>query len=279
MTKITILCENTASPMPGIIGEHGFSALIETAGGRYLFDTGQGNTLLHNAEVLGIDLCRLDKIMLSHGHFDHTGGLPGLLSLTGPIDVHAHPNIFAKRFALDKNKSKQKLRAVGIPQTKKKLEILGARFSFCVDFTAISDTIFLTGEIPRRTDFEMPDPRLVILKAGKIWPDLISDDQSLIIKSQKGLIVIFGCAHAGIINTLHDVRNKLPNEKIHMLLGGTHLGYLNEAQIEKSIELLKSLAVDKIGVSHCTGLGPAVKLAQAFGNRFFFANAGTSIAI
>lgn len=278
MTKITILCENTACA-PGILGEHGFSALIETSKGRYLFDTGQGNTLLHNARVLGIDLCRLDKTMLSHGHFDHTGGLAGLLKITGPMDVHAHPDIFTRRFALDKNKLKQKLRAVGMAQSRKKAEALGARFVFNTRFTAIADAVYLTGEIPRRTDFEMPDPRLVIKKAGELWQDPLNDDQSLILKTAKGLVIIFGCAHAGIINTLNHVKNKMPREKVHLLLGGTHLGYLNDTQIEKSIEHLKSFSADKIGVCHCTGWKASLRIMNAFGKQFFVANAGQVINI
>jgi len=276
--KITILCENTACA-PGILGEHGFAALIETSGGRYLFDTGQSNTLLHNAKALKIELCRLDTIMLSHGHFDHTGGLAGLLKIAGPLDVHAHPDIFTRRFALDKNRLKQKFRAIGITLSKKKAEDLGARFIFNTGFAAIADDVHLTGEIPRRTDFEMPDPRLVIKKAGVLWPDPLKDDQSLIIKSPKGLIVIFGCAHAGMINTLNHIRDKMPDEKMHMLLGGTHLGYLNEAQIEKSIEHLRDFAVDRIGVSHCTGWKASLCLMKAFGKRFFIANAGQVINI
>ena len=203
---------------------------IETPAGRYLFDTGQGNTLLHNAAALGIDLARLDKIMLSHGHFDHTGGLADVLRLTGPIDVHAHPDIFLKRFAVTKIRRKQMLRPIHNPITAGKLKRLGARLVFNTVFTRIAGNLYLTGEVPRTFAFEKPDPRLVIKKGGKLCPDLLKDDQSAILKTRKGLVVIFGCAHSGMINTLQHIRQHLPDDRIYMVIGGTHLGFSRDVR-------------------------------------------------
>ena len=279
MTKITILCENTAIPAKGILGEHGFSALIETPTGRYLFDTGQGNTLLHNAATLGIALSRLNKIMLSHGHFDHTGGLASLLKVTGPTDVHAHPDIFLKRFALAKTQRKQTFRPIHSPATAKKLTHHNAHLVFNTNFMQIDRNLYLTGEVPRRTPFEMPDSRLVIKKNGKFWPDPLRDDQSAILKTRKGLVVICGCAHAGMINTLKHIRQHLPDDKIYMVMGGTHLGFLSDRQVAKSIDCLQLFGIEKIGVSHCTGGKASLHLMKVFKEKFFFANAGTVIII
>jgi 7,8-dihydropterin-6-yl-methyl-4-(beta-D-ribofuranosyl)aminobenzene 5'-phosphate synthase len=279
MPKITILCENTAISAKGILGEHGFAACIETAAKRYLFDTGQGNTLLHNAATLGIDLSRLNKIMLSHGHFDHTGGLVDVLKLTGPIDVHAHPDIFLQRFALAKIRHKQTFKPIHIPVTAKRLKHLGARLVFNTAFVRIDRNLYLTGEVPRRSTFEKPDTRLVIKQAGKQYPDLLKDDQSAILKTKKGLVVIFGCAHAGIINTLNHIRQHLPEDKIYMVIGGTHLGFLRDRQVAKSIDCLKSFSIKKIGVSHCTGSKASLQLMNAFKEKFFFANVGIVITL
>jgi 7,8-dihydropterin-6-yl-methyl-4-(beta-D-ribofuranosyl)aminobenzene 5'-phosphate synthase len=278
-TRITILCENTAVPAKGILGEHGFSALIETAAGRYLFDTGQGNTLLHNAAALGIDLTRLDKIILSHGHFDHTGGLVQVLGLCKPIDVHCHPDIFAKRFALVRSGRKQTLKPAHGPASAAQLKRLGARLVFNTAFTRIDRRLYLTGEVPRTSAFEKPDSRLVIKKAENIVPDPLKDDQSAILKTGKGLVVIFGCAHSGMINTLQHIRRQLPDDKLHMIIGGTHLGFLSDAQVAESIDRLKSFSIARIGVSHCTGSRAALALMSAFREKFFFANAGTGITI
>jgi 7,8-dihydropterin-6-yl-methyl-4-(beta-D-ribofuranosyl)aminobenzene 5'-phosphate synthase len=279
MDRIIILCENTAIPAKGILGEHGFAALIETTAGRYLFDTGQGNTLLHNAAALGLDLARLNKIMLSHGHFDHTGGLAQVLGRTGPIDVHAHPDIFLKRFALIKARRTNMLKPAHNPASAGQLKRLGARLVFNTAFTQIDRNLYLTGEVPRSSAFEKPDSRLVIKKEGKIVPDPLKDDQSAILKTKKGLVVIFGCAHAGIINTLQHIRQYLPNEKMYMILGGTHLGFSSDVQVAESIACLRGFAIEKIGVSHCTGAKASLQLMNAFGEKFFFANAGSSINI
>jgi 7,8-dihydropterin-6-yl-methyl-4-(beta-D-ribofuranosyl)aminobenzene 5'-phosphate synthase len=279
MIKITILCENTAIPAKGILGEHGFSALIDAPAGHYLFDTGQGNTLLHNAATLGIDLSRLNRIMLSHGHFDHTGGLIDVLKITGPIDVHAHPDVFQHRFALAKTGRKQTFRPIHSPVSAKKIKDLNARMIFNTSFTQIESNLYLTGEVPRRAAFEMPDSRLVIKKNGKFVPDPLKDDQSAILKTKRGLIVIFGCAHAGMINTLNHIRRNLPDDKIHMIIGGTHLGFLSDRQVAKSIDCLRSFGIEIIAVSHCTGNRAALALMTAFREKFFFANAGTVITI
>jgi len=276
-TRITILCENTAGPSRGILGEHGFSALIETASGRYLFDTGQGETLLQNAAALGADLTRLDKIMLSHGHYDHTGGLARVLGQCGPVDVHAHPDIFLKRFALVKSRRTCALKPAHCPVSALQLKQLGARLIFNTAFTQIDRNLFLTGEVPRTTSFEKPDARLVVKKAGSIAPDLLKDDQTAILKTKKGLVVIFGCAHSGMINILEHIRKQLPQETLHMVIGGTHLGFLSDAQIAASIDRLRSFAIERIGVSHCTGDKAALQLMQAFKEKFFFAHAGTVV--
>jgi 7,8-dihydropterin-6-yl-methyl-4-(beta-D-ribofuranosyl)aminobenzene 5'-phosphate synthase len=279
MQRITILCENTAGPVRGILGEHGFAALIETAAGQYLFDTGQGGTLLSNAAALSRDLSLLDKIILSHGHFDHTGGLAQVLGLCGPVDVHCHPDIFLKRFALIKSRRKYALKPAHGQKSAVQLKRLGARLIFNTSFTQIDRSLFLTGEVPRTTSFEKPDARLVIKKAGSIAPDLLKDDQSAILRTGKGLAVIFGCAHSGMINTLTHIRRNLPDDRIHMIIGGTHLGFLSDAQVAASIKHLKSFSIERIGVSHCTGGKASLALMQAFGGKFFFANAGTVIKL
>ena len=98
-------------------------------------------------------------------------------------------------------------------------------------------------------------------------------------KTEKGLLVILGCAHSGMINTLDHIKGYFPDEKLHMVIGGTHMGFLDDRQVERTIEALKVFNIDKIGVSHCTGLKAAASLNQAFGERFFFANAGKVIKV
>jgi 7,8-dihydropterin-6-yl-methyl-4-(beta-D-ribofuranosyl)aminobenzene 5'-phosphate synthase len=272
--RITILCENLVGKRVGL-GEHGFSALIETDRGDYLFDTGGGRSIVANSLTLEKDLRTVRKIFLSHGHYDHTGGLPEVLKIKGNVDVHAHPQVFLDRMAMLKENGKERKRFIGIPYKKGYLESLGADFIFNTDFTEVEKGLFFTGEVPRKTSFEKPDPRLFREINGKPEPDLFLDDQSLIMESEKGLILILGCAHSGLINIIRHVINKTGKQKFYAILGGTHLDFLTPEQLEESINVLNELEIEKICVSHCTGMRAACRLDLEFGNRYFYGYVGS----
>jgi len=271
-TRITILCENTVGARIGG-GEHGFSAFIETPRGNLLFDTGGGRFLLDNAIAFGKDLKSVRKVFLSHGHYDHTGGLPQMLTVKGEVDVYAHPDVFLDRIALPESEG-GRIRYIGIPYRKIYLETLGARFRWNTDFTEVDEGIFLTGEVPRKTAFERPDPHLQSKTGETYTVDLFKDDQSLAIDTPQGLVIVFGCAHSGMINIIHHVMAQTGRDRIHRLIGGTHLDFLGPEQLEASIEALKELSISWIGVSHCTGLRAAARLSQVFGDRFQYGHVG-----
>ncbi|OGP99406.1 MAG: MBL fold metallo-hydrolase [Deltaproteobacteria bacterium RBG_19FT_COMBO_46_12] len=272
--RITILCENLVGRLTGA-GEHGFSAFIETERGNYLFDTGNSHSIVPNSLTLSKDLKSIKKIFLSHGHYDHTGGLPEVLKLRGKVDVHAHPHVFLDRIAVLKENRKETKRFVGIPYKKGYLESLGANFLFNDAFLEVGKGMFLTGEVPRKTPFEKPDPRLFSEINGKTTQDIFLDDQSLLLESKKGFILILGCAHSGMINIIHHVVNKMVKGKFYAILGGTHLDFLTPEQLEESIKSLKKMEIEKIGVSHCTGMRAAFRLHQEFGDRFLYGCVGS----
>jgi len=276
--RITIICENTVGRRVGL-GEHGFSALIETDQGNYLFDTGSGQSVVTNSLELSKDLRTIKKIFLSHGHYDHTGGLPEVLKLKGKVDVHAHFHVFLDRIHVIKENEKKTKKFVGLPYKKKYLESLGANFIFNKDFIEVEKGVFLTGEVPRKTSFEKPDPRLFSEIDGKTNLDIFSDDQSLILNTEKGLILILGCAHSGMINIINHVIHKTGKEKFFAILGGTHLDFLTPEQLEESIKALKKMNIEKIGACHCTGMGAAFRLYQEFGDRFFYGHVGSTLEI
>jgi 7,8-dihydropterin-6-yl-methyl-4-(beta-D-ribofuranosyl)aminobenzene 5'-phosphate synthase len=277
-TKITVLCENLVGRLVGA-GEHGFSAFVETDRGDYLFDTGSGHSIVANSLVLKKDLRTIRRIFLSHGHYDHTGGLPEVLKLRGNVEVHAHPHLFLDRIAVLKEDDKEIKRFVGIPYKKAYLEFLGANFVLNKDFFEVEKGIFLTGEVPRKTPFEKPDPRLFSEMDGKITQDIFLDDQSLILDTKKGLVVILGCAHSGMINILDHVIDKTGKEKFYAIMGGTHLDFLTPEQLEESIKSLKKMEIERIGISHCTGMRAAFRLHQEFGDRFCYGCVGSVLEL
>ena len=276
--RIMIICENTVGRLMGL-GEHGFSALVETHRGNYLFDTGSGRSVVKNSLELNRDLRTIRKIFLSHGHYDHSGGLPEVLKLRGKVDVHAHPHIFLDRVHVIKEDGKETRRFVGLPFKRSYLESLGANFILNKDFIEIEKGIFLTGEVPRKTSFEKPDPGLFSDIDGKTDQDIFLDDQSLILDTGKGLILILGCAHSGMINTINHVIDKTGKENFYAILGGTHLDFLTAEQLDESIKVLKRIKIEKIGVCHCTGMRAAFRLHQEFGDRFFYGHVGSGLEV
>jgi 7,8-dihydropterin-6-yl-methyl-4-(beta-D-ribofuranosyl)aminobenzene 5'-phosphate synthase len=273
-TRITILCENLVGRLTGS-GEHGFSAFIETDAGNYLFDTGRGPSIVGNSLSLNKDLRTVQKVFLSHGHYDHSGGLPEVLSLRGDVDVHVHPDVFIDRIHIRPEGDKEIRRFVGLPFKRRYLESLGAHFLFNKDFIEVGKGMFLTGEVPRKTPFEKPDPRLFSEMDGKTTQDIFMDDQSLILDADRGLILILGCAHSGMINIINHVVEKTGKEKFFAILGGTHLDFLTPEQLEASIQSLKKMTIEKMGASHCTGMKAAFRLQQEFGDRFFYGCVGS----
>lgn len=273
---LTILSENTAAPIPGLLAEWGLSILIETDEGHILFDTGQTISASHNAEILGVDLSQVDRIVLSHGHFDHAGGLGYILPKIGrATEVIAHPDIWATKYNRDQSGDLY----IGIPYTRHELESQGAIFNLSTKPVKIGNNIMTTGEIPMTNDFERIDPELFV-KLNTGWqPDEVRDDLALIIHAGRGLVVILGCAHRGIINTLHYAQRLTGVEVIHTVIGGCHLFRASEEYIMRIIYALKQFGVKRLGVCHCTGFLAARLMAQEFGDNFLLCNSGTRWSI
>ncbi|MFO7685519.1 MAG: MBL fold metallo-hydrolase [Desulfobacterales bacterium] len=274
-TKLTILCENSVGVPFGVIGEHGFACYVETDDCNYLFDTGQGFGIVQNSLALRKDLRDITAIMISHGHYDHTGGLPAVLQLRGPVDVYAHPDIFMERIWSAEGNT----RFIGIPYSRRYLESLGARFRLQTGMVAVGPNVFLTGEIPRTSTFEKGDAKMTAVTPGgeRIHPDPLKDDLSLIVDSEKGLILVLGCAHAGMINIIEYALEKTKRDKIYAIIGGTHLGFASDAQFNETLKVIERYNIERIGVSHCTGLPRAAMLHAKLKERFFFGSVGSTL--
>lgn len=268
---LTILCENTVTRPGGLLGEHGFACLLETDGGRFLFDTGQGLAILDNARLLGKELHGLDGIILSHGHADHCGGLLQVLAAGGPLPVYAHPDIFIPRFWV----GRYQRRANGCPFDRARLERAGGGLQPVHGFRELVPGLFLSGEVPRSSGFESGDPHLMVETGeGELVPDPFVDDLSLAVDTPHGLLVVVGCAHAGLVNILSHFQDRTGGRRIFAVIGGTHLGPAGDAQFAATADYLSRCAIERLGLSHCTGLSRGGELAQRFPGRVAFANVG-----
>ncbi|MFC2070857.1 MBL fold metallo-hydrolase [Chloroflexota bacterium] len=274
--RITTISENTVAA-PRLLAEWGLSIHVETDEINVLLDTGQIIAASYNADVLGIDLGKVDKMVLSHGHHDHTGGLREVLGkIRKEIEIIAHPDIWAAKYG---RRQGQEDVYCGMPFQRLELEKLGARFNETREPVKITENIITTGEIPMITDFEPVNQKLCVIENGDYKPDPLLDDQALILRTGKGLVVILGCAHRGIINTIYHAQQLTGIKEIAMVLGGCHLTGATEERIWLTIGALKEMGVERIGVSHCTGMPAAVIMAQEFGENFFFNNAGTLVEL
>ena len=274
--KITILCENSVILPFGLIGEHGFAAYVEYENRVFLFDTAQGKGLLNNSRLLKKDLRNIEFLYLSHGHYDHTLGIPDLLSIKSPLTIYGHPDIFKDRVWMINNNKK----FIGMPFKREFLEGLGAIFSLSKEFTQIDKGIYSSGEIIRKTSFEKIDAGMKIIDDNNnLVDDNILDDYSLAINTSKGLVIILGCAHSGIINIINHFVEKTGTNDIYAVLGGTHLGFASDLQIEETIKTIEKYNIKKLGASHCTGLEVAAKLYNKLKDRFFFASVGATLEV
>jgi 7,8-dihydropterin-6-yl-methyl-4-(beta-D-ribofuranosyl)aminobenzene 5'-phosphate synthase len=273
------ISENSVFAVPrGMLGEWGLSVLLERDGRKVLLDTGGKIAAAHNGDLLGIAWNEIDAMVLSHGHYDHTGGLLDVLPRIGKrIRVIAHPDVFADKVAQYTPTSTPLY--IGIPYKRAELEALGADFHLTSEPVWLSENVVTSGEVPMITDFESIDPGLCVRVNGDVVPDPLRDDQAIFVKTSRGLLVILGCAHRGIINTLHHARMVTGVETIHCVIGGTHLLRASELQMEMTVAMLREFGVERLGVSHCTGMPAAIRLAREFSPGFFFNNSGSVVEV
>jgi 7,8-dihydropterin-6-yl-methyl-4-(beta-D-ribofuranosyl)aminobenzene 5'-phosphate synthase len=245
---LTILSDNNAAACCS--AEHGFSLFAETGESTILFDTGRENVLLSNATALGIDLSRVRQLVLSHGHYDHTGCVSQVLGLAPGLSVYMHPAAFQKRFSIRDGMP----RPVNMPEhARSALKSMPREQIHLVEQPAVlSYGAGITGPVPRRSGFEDTGGPFYMDSEGTI-PDPIGDDLSIWFETRDGLVLITGCCHAGIVNTLSYVTELTGTSRIAALIGGFHLSSASEERLVQTAASLNRFDIARIIACHCTG--------------------------
>ena len=227
--------------------------------------------------MLDIDLRAIEAIVLSHGHYDHTGGLAAVLTRMHKKQVRiiAHPNLWNLKYGGGPKKGEY--RYVGIPFREEELQRLGASFELTTEPTWLTDDVVASGEEPMTTEYEAVAANLCVKQGATYSRDALADDQSVYIRTELGLVIILGCAHRGMVNIVRHAQTLMQTNDVYMILGGTHLGPAPEEQVTRTVEALKAIGVRWLGVSHCTGQKVAAKLSRKLGDSFFFNGTGTMI--
>jgi 7,8-dihydropterin-6-yl-methyl-4-(beta-D-ribofuranosyl)aminobenzene 5'-phosphate synthase len=276
---ITLRClvDNTALRGSAFWGEHGVAFAIETPDGNLLFDTGQsGNVLVHNAEQMHIDFMDFDALVLSHAHYDHTGGLAPFFALSRPgIPLYANPDLFNERYALKDGKTQ----SIGLRLPRAEVA-RHANLHLSAEPAEIFPGVWTSGEISDRPDFNGRSSQHQI-RVGETWqPDPYKDDLSLVLQTPQGLVVVCGCCHAGLLNTLVHIRRRF-SKPVRAIIGGTHLTAASADDLERVRTALQDQGLGcspELYLNHCTGEHAQMFLAQAFGEKMKPCPAGTELA-
>lgn len=275
MFKVITLIENNSDDNNTLFNEHGLSIYVEVDEMKILFDTGKSGDFIKNAEKLNVDLSNIDHLLLSHGHYDHSGGFKKLVdSIGNSFKLIVGEGFFNKKYKLMDDNT---YRYNGNPFNEDYINEKNIDFKYIKeDITYINENIIIFSNFKRSNDFELSNKLFRIKKDENYILDNFSDEIVLAVKIEQGLMVILGCSHIGIVNILETIikRTGMP---IYGVIGGSHLIEADEERLNKTIEFLKENNIKIIAMCHCTGEDAVEKIKNEFKDKFIYNNSGNII--
>jgi len=262
--KLTILIDNNTIIDRYFLAEPGLSFYIEEDDKKILFDVGYSNAFLINAQKMRINLLDSDYVVISHGHLDHTWGLPHLINLITEAVIEKQPCKKAELVAHPDAFSLKIIPEIGPIGSIVSVDMLNHYFSLKLSQKPrwLTPNVVFLGEIPRKYDFEAKNPIGKTMKEGEEIDDYLIDDTAIAVRSSRGLIVITGCSHAGICNIVEYARQICQEDKVYDIIGGFHLLDPSQEQIENTVKYLENLNPDRIHACHCVDLPSKIALSR-----------------
>lgn len=243
MTTLHVLIDNTAH-MPDLASEHGLSMALESPEGLWLWDTGASEAFVENAARLGLALNKVVGVALSHGHWDHTGGLPALRLAGNKAPVFAHPDVLVRRFMEYPKRPPKEIGWRGGREQE--------RLHPVTPHAQLTKKMQLHTAIPRQTGLFQAVEHF-FLDQECTQPDYVVDDAALLVEGSRGPAVILGCCHSGLANTLHALRARAGLDQVHTVVGGLHLMHAPQSAVRETLEVLREFGVRRVFAGHCTG--------------------------
>lgn len=279
MIKFTFLSENKTEN-PCFTAEHGLSIYIDVNGRQLLFDTGSSELFIKNAKNMNLDLTEIEAVVISHGHFDHTQGLPFFCKINKKAKIYIHRNGFKKSYGMEDGKLDKE--QCGILWTENEKREMEDRFIYTENRVEISEDIVVSGTIPNSYGCNMSEMFYNEDETGKLSADDMSHEQFLVIRDRDedgyspGIYIFSGCSHKGILAPIKYAKELFPGEKILGLIAGMHLYRASHQSIEKLLDEISGHEIEMVMPVHCTGVTAICQLKSSLGDICWIPTVGNS---